>query len=63
MSRDDRLVDYAEPLIRLDALSKQIHDLCLHKSYAEAHKRIAEGITEFRILDVSLRLMQEKERG
>jgi hypothetical protein len=53
----------AAPLIKLDTLAREIHDLCLHQNYREASSKILEGITEFRILQVSLSIMREREGG
>jgi hypothetical protein len=62
MSGSSNLVDYAQPLIRLEQLAREIHELCLSRSYREARKKCAEGMTEYRILAVSLDIMRENAR-
>lgn len=59
---DERVVDYAEPLIKLEKLLRQIHDNCLEKKYASAGDLSLVAISELRILTATLALMQEKER-
>ena len=54
------VVDYAEPMIKLEKLLRKIHDKCLEKKYAEADELCLEGIAEMRVLSATLAIMESK---
>jgi hypothetical protein len=57
----DAIVDYAMPLMRIDALAKQIHDSCLHGDLAHAEELTVHLVAEGRVLRNSLMIMQNKD--
>lgn len=57
MSED--VIDYAMPLIKIERLSKEIHDLCLEHKYDPARDKTADLIGEARVLQAVLKLMQK----
>lgn len=60
----NNITDYAMPLIRLEALLRKVHDLCLRKEYIVANEACPEIIAEARMLSATLVLMDaEKQRG
>ncbi len=58
--KDDIVIDYAQPLMNVERLAKEVHDLCLHRTLAEAEERALELVTEARIVLQTLRHMQNK---
>ena len=58
--KDDVLIDYASPLMTIERLAKEVHDMCLHATLAEAEEKALELTAEARILTQTLRLMQNK---
>lgn len=54
------LIDYATPLMNIERMAKEVHDMCLHATLAEAEERSLELVTEARLLVQTLRLMQNK---
>jgi len=56
------LVDYAMPMMKIDNLMRQMHDLCLLREYERANKICPEIIAEARVLSASLALMIDKEQ-
>jgi hypothetical protein len=57
---DTVLIDYAEPLMKIERLAKEVHDRCLHHSLADAEKKALELVVESRLLVQTLRHMQNK---
>lgn len=55
------VIDYAMPLMNIERMAKQAHDLCLEKRFAEAREVALKIGSESRVLSVTLILMQEKE--
>jgi hypothetical protein len=55
------LVDYAMPLMRVERLAKQIHDLCLDGKYEEARENAMQLVVESRLLQTTLRYMSEEQ--
>ena len=53
--------DYAMPLMHIERMAKEIHDLCLERKYDEAWGKATFIGVEARILQASLALLQEKE--
>lgn len=56
------IVDYAMPMMKIENLMRQVHDLCLLKQYGLANNICPEIIAEARVLSASLVLMVEKEK-
>ena len=54
------MIDYATPLMNIERLAKEVHDMCLHATLAEAEEKALELTAEARILTQTLRLMQNK---
>ena len=54
------LIDYATPLMNIERMAKEVHDMCLHATLAEAEEKALELVAEARILVQTLRLMQNK---
>lgn len=57
---DTVLIDYAEPLMKIERLAKEVHDRCLHHSLADAEEKALELVVESRLLVQTLRHMQNK---
>ena len=55
------IVDYAMPLINIERLAKECHDLCLVGDYDGANEVALKIGVEARILGASLAIMQSKE--
>ena len=54
--------DYALPLMRIERMAKQAHDLCLDHKYEEAEDVALWLCIEARMLQQTLRIIREKER-
>lgn len=61
MELHTEIVDYAMPLIRIERMTKQAHELCLEKKYDEANEVALKIGVEVRILCATLAIMQGKE--
>lgn len=57
------LIDYALPLIKIERLAKDIHDLCLEQRYEEARINAQLLCVEGRMLQHTLQLMDEQQRS
>ena len=57
--KEDVLIDYAMPLINIDSMAREIHDLCLERKYEEAQELALFLAAEARILKVTLQHMKE----
>ena len=55
------VIDYAMPLMNIERLAKECHDLCLHNKFEEANELALKVGVEARILSASLAIMQGKE--
>ena len=55
------LIDYAMPLMRVERMARQIHDLCLERKYEEARGIATQLVVESRFLQVTLRYMSEEQ--
>ena len=55
------VIDYAMPLMNIERLAKECHDLCLDHRYSEANEIALKLGVEARILSASLAIMQGKE--
>ena len=60
---DTEIVDYAAPLIKMDTMLKELHQLCLYKNYEEAIKLCPLLAVETRILSATLAIMGHKHNG
>ncbi len=58
--KDDVLIDYASPLMTVERLAKEVHDMCLHRTLADAEEKALELVVESRLLVQTLRHMQNK---
>lgn len=58
--KEDTLVDYAMPLMKIERAAKKIHDLCLEHRYEKAQEQVLLLLTEARMLQATLKHMQEK---
>ncbi len=54
----ENINDYAMPLITIERLSRQVHDLCLKNQYAEASEAALHLGVEVRILQAVLAIME-----
>ena len=59
----ETVTDYAMPLMKIERMAKQIHDLCLEHKYGEARGLTIHLGVENRILQATLALLEEKERA
>jgi hypothetical protein len=55
------IVDYAMPMMKLEKLMRQIHDLCLSGKYKDAGEFCLLVAAEARILNASLAIMENKQ--
>ena len=55
------VIDYAMPLMNIERLAKECHNLCLEQRYDEANEVALKLGVEARILSASLAIMQGKE--
>lgn len=55
------MTDYAMPMMVMERLLREIHDLCLDKKYEAANEMTPKLITEARILQATLALMSAEE--
>ena len=60
MQKDD-IVDYAMPLINIERLARDIHELCLEHKYKEARELALRLCAEARVLGMTLTIMEEKQ--
>ncbi len=58
--KDDVIVDYAMPLMQIERAAKEIHNLCLEHQYEKAQEQVLLLLTEARLLQTTLKHMQEK---
>jgi hypothetical protein len=58
--KEDALIDYATPLMNVERTAKEVHDMCLHTTLAEAEEKALELVVEARLLVQTLRHMQNK---
>lgn len=52
------IVDYANPLIKVEQLVRRIHDYCLQKDYRTAGDKAVELLAEVRMLTATLTIME-----
>jgi hypothetical protein len=58
--KETMMIDYAHPLIVLDDLLKEIHQLCIDKRYEEAVFLAREAMYELSVLQCNLSIMASK---
>jgi hypothetical protein len=56
------ITDYALPLITIERLTKEVHDLCLEHEYDRAKEAALRLGSEARVLQHTLTIMKEKEQ-
>lgn len=61
-SQKNSINDYAMPLMQIERMAKQIHNLCLEHKYEEARLITQKLCVEGRLLQHVLLLMNEKEK-
>ena len=59
--KTDEIIDYAMPLMNIERMVKEIHNLCLNNDYASASELTLHLGAEVRILSAVLAIMQNKE--
>lgn len=57
----EELVDYAMPMMKIENLMRQTHDLCLSGKYKDAGELCLLIAAEARILNASLAIMENKQ--
>jgi hypothetical protein len=60
-SQKANINDYAMPLMQIERLAKQIHNLCLERKYEEARLLAQNVCVEGRLLQHVLYIMEEGE--
>jgi hypothetical protein len=53
----DEIIDYAMPMMKIEKMLRQAHDLCLEHRYAEAREVTLQLGAEARILQHTLSIM------
>lgn len=59
---EENLVDYAMPMMKIEKLMRIIHDECLQQKYGRAAELIPDLITEVRVLQASLAIMEADKK-
>ena len=57
------IVDYAMPMMKIETLMREIHDLCLEHKYWEASTLVNDVEFQSALLRKNLHQMQQKELG
>lgn len=55
------IVDYAMPLMNIERMAREAHELCLNRNYEAASEVALRLGVEARILSATLAIMQNKE--
>ncbi len=66
MKEADVIIDYASPLIQIEALVRAIHEECLKRDYVAAHALATHLMVESRLLShtlVDMRVQQVRLEG
>lgn len=61
-SQTETLIDYAAPMMRIEKMLKDLHNLLLDNKFDEALELSPQITTEARMLHQTLQLMKEKRR-
>ena len=56
------IVDYAMPLMNIERLAKEVHQLCLQNRFGSAEDIAVLLLTEVRILQSTLAIMREEQQ-
>ena len=56
------IVDYAMPLMNIERLAKEVHQLCLKNKFGTAEDTAVLLLTEVRLLQSTLAIMREEQR-
>lgn len=56
----EEITDYAMPLMKIERMAKEIHDLCLEYEYEKAEELMLHLLAESRVLKHTLTIMKEK---
>lgn len=54
----ENIIDYAQHLIKVEKLLRQVHDYAVNRGYSEAFELIAPIQAELRLLSATLAIMQ-----
>jgi len=58
----ENIVDYAMPMMKIEKMLREIHDLCLENDYASAYPLCAFIAVESRVLSASLAIMENSRK-
>lgn len=58
----DEIIDYAMPLMNIESMAREIHDLCLEHMYGEAQEVARRLNVETRVLVHTLHIMHERKQ-
>lgn len=56
--KTDEVIDYAMPMMNMERMMRQVHDLCLENRFAEAREVALHLGVEARILSATLAIME-----
>ncbi len=56
----ENIIDYAMPMMIMEKALRKAHDLCLENRYGEARELAVQIAAEARLLQQTLRLMEEE---
>lgn len=56
----ENIIDYAMPMMIMEKALRKAHDLCLQHKYGEARELAVQIAAEARLLQQTLRLMEEE---
>jgi len=56
------IIDYAMPLMNIERLAREAHNLCLGKRFVEARELALKLGSEARVLSVTLMIMDERSK-
>lgn len=59
---DERVIDYAMPLMQIEKMTKRVHEMCLEKQYTQAADMMPMLIAEARVLQATLAIMETKQK-
>lgn len=59
--KNEDIIDYAMPMMKIEKLMREIHDLCLKSNYAKAGELCLSIAAEARVLNASLAIMDNKK--
>lgn len=59
IQKSDDIIDYAMPMIKIDKMLREAHDLCLEGMFREAGEVVLHMGVETRMLQQTLKLMED----